>query len=277
MNWLWLVALGFGAGSYGVMVGAGGGFIIAPVLLTFFEYEPNIAAGTSLALVAVNGLSGSMVYLRSGLVDRRSAILFAAAALPGSVLAPFALKRVPGEGFMLAFGLLLVGLAIQSILRRDKSETASSSPASKGSGPFWLNRRERHFTAKSGEKFRYSFSETPAMIVNFALGFVSSFFGVGAGFLRTPLLISYFGFPAKVAAVTSVCALTVYSTAGTVAHASLDHVEWYPAFVGVGAGMLVGGQLGAHVGTRLRGHWIVRLLVLLLAVLGIRLIVEALL
>ena len=277
MNWLLLVALGFGAGSYGVMVGAGGGFIIAPVLLTFFAYESSIAAGTSLALVAVNGLSGSIVYLRSGLVDRRSAILFAAAALPGSILAPFALKRVPGEGFMLAFGLLLVGLAIQSILRRDKPETASLSTASKSSGPFWLNRRERAFTAKSGEKFRYSFSETPAMIVNFALGFVSSFFGVGAGFLRTPLLISYFGFPAKVAAVTSVCALTVYSTAGTVAHASLNHVEWYPAFVGVGAGMLVGGQLGAHVGTRLRGHWIIRLLVLLLAVLGIRLIVEALL
>ena len=277
MNWLWLVALGFGAGSYGVMVGAGGGFIIVPVLLTFFDYEPNIAAGTSLALVAVNGLSGSIVYLRSGLVDLRSAILFAAAALPGSVLAPFALKRVPGEGFMLAFGLLLVCLAVHSLLRSSEPGAGPSTSAPGGPGPAWLRRRKRHFTARSGEEFRYSFSENLAMVVNFALGFVSSFFGVGAGFLRTPLLISFFSFPAKVAAVTSVCALTVYSTAGTVAHASLDHVEWYPAFVGVGAGMLVGGQLGAHVGTRLRGHWIVRLLVLLLAVLGIRLIVEALL
>lgn len=277
MNWLWLVALGFGAGSYGVMVGAGGGFIIVPVLLTFFDYEPNIAAGTSLALVAVNGLSGSIVYLRSGLVDLRSAVLFAAAALPGSVLAPFALKRVPGEGFMLAFGLLLVCLAAHSLLRSGEPGAGPSTSAPGGPGPAWLRRRERRFTARSGEEFRYSFSESLAMVVNFALGFVSSFFGVGAGFLRTPLLISFFSFPAKVAAVTSVCALTVYSTAGTVAHASLDHVEWYPAFVGVGAGMLVGGQLGAHVGTRLRGHWIVRLLVLLLAVLGIRLIVEALL
>ncbi len=275
MNWVWLVALGFGAGSYGVMVGAGGGFIIVPVLLTVFGYEPNIAAGTSLALVAVNGLSGSIVYLRSGLVDRRSAILFATAALPGSVLAPFALKRVPSEGFMLAFGILLVSLAVHSLLGRKAPETTPLSSGSGGSGPAWLRRRDRHVKARSGEEFRYGFSETPAMVVNFALGFVSSFFGVGAGFLRTPLLISFFGFPAKVAAVTSVCALTVYSTAGMVAHASLGHVEWYPAFLGIGAGMLVGGQVGAHVGTRLRGHWIVRLLVLLLAVLGVRLIVEA--
>ncbi len=275
MTWLWFVLLGLGAGSYGVIVGAGGGFIIVPILITFFEYDSKIAAGTSLALVAVNGISGSIVYLRSGLVDRRSALLFAAAALPGSALAPFALKRVPGEGFMLAFGILLLGLALHTILRRSDVEApAESSPAS---GPAWLLFAGRRIRADDGTEYRYRFSETLAALVNIVLGFISSFFGVGAGFLRTPLLIAFFRFPAKIAAATSICALAVYSTAGTGAHASLSHVEWYPAFVGIGAGMIAGGQLGARIGTRLKGPWIVRLLVLLLAALGVRLIVEALL
>ncbi len=266
--------LGLGAGSYGVIVGAGGGFIIVPVLLTFFDYDSQTAAGTSLALVAVNGLSASFVYLRSGLVDRRSALLFAVAALPGSVLAPFALKLVPGEGFMLAFGVLLVGLALHTVLRRtDDEPSAESSPSS---GPAWMCFRERRIKVDAVNEYRYSFSETLAAILNVALGFVSSFFGVGAGFLRTPLLIAFFRFPTKIAAATSICALAIYSTVGTAAHASLSNVEWYPAFVVIGAGMIVGGQLGARTGTRLRGRWIVRLLVLLLAALGIQLILEAL-
>ena len=33
MDLLWLVLLGFGTGAYGVLVGAGGGFILGPVLL----------------------------------------------------------------------------------------------------------------------------------------------------------------------------------------------------------------------------------------------------
>ena len=280
MNWLGFVSLGFGAGTYGVIVGAGGGFIVAPVLLTFFDYGSQEAAGTSLAAVALNGISGSLVYLKTGLVDRRSALLFAGAALPGSVLAPFALKLVPGDGFTLAFGVLLVGLALHTILRRADGETpegaADAAPAAV-SGPAWMRVRERRIESEAGDKYRYAFGETPAALVNVALGFVSSFFGVGAGFLRTPLLVAFFRFPVKVAAPTSVCALAIYSTAGTAAHASLSHVEWYPAFAALGAGMIAGGQVGARAGSRLRGRWIVRLLVLLLAALGVRLIVEALL
>ena len=64
-----LLVLGLGTGIYGVLVGAGGGFILAPVLILFFEMDPRIAAGTSLALVSVNSLSGFAAYRKSGLID----------------------------------------------------------------------------------------------------------------------------------------------------------------------------------------------------------------
>ena len=97
MDGLWFVLLGLGAGTYGVLVGAGGGFIIVPVLLIFFDVEPGVAAGTSLALVALNSMSGALVYRRAGFVDRRSGYLFVAAAVPGSVLASFALTAVADD------------------------------------------------------------------------------------------------------------------------------------------------------------------------------------
>ena len=86
MEWLWLILLGFGTGAYSVLVGAGGGFILGPALLIFFDLEPRVVVGTALALVAINSIAGSQAYRRMGLIDYRSGLLFAAAAIPGSVL-----------------------------------------------------------------------------------------------------------------------------------------------------------------------------------------------
>ena len=117
MEWLLLLLLGFGTGAYGVIVGAGGGFILAPALIIFFDMEPTVVAGTSLALVAVNALSGSQVYRRMGLVDYRSGLLFAAAAIPGAILAPFILTSVADGTFRILLGAVLLGLAVQMIWR----------------------------------------------------------------------------------------------------------------------------------------------------------------
>ena len=87
LQWLWLLLMGFGTGVYGVLVGAGGGVILGPLLLLFFGKPPEVVAGTVLALVAVNGISGGFTFRRMGIVDKRSAYLFALAAMPGSVIA----------------------------------------------------------------------------------------------------------------------------------------------------------------------------------------------
>ena len=271
MDGLWLVLLGFGTGAYGVLVGSGGGFILAPILLLFFGMEAQTAVGTSLALVAVSSLSGGLAYQRYRLVDRRSALLFAAAAVPGSVLAPFILNQVGGSTFRVLFGLLLTGLAIYMLVR-----PGPPSPSRKvhRSAPSALV-RSRHIVASDGQVFDYEFNEPLATSLNFILGYVSSFFGTGGGFLRTPILVSAFGFPVRVAVATSIFALMFYSTAGAITHASLGHVEWYPTFVWAGIGLIASAQLGARIATRLRGVWILRLLIVLLLGLGVWLIVQA--
>ena len=55
---------------------------------------------------------------------------------------------------------------------------------------------------------------------------MSSFFGTGGGFIRTPLLISWFGFPVTVAAATSIFALSIYASFGGAIHILRGNVEW---------------------------------------------------
>jgi uncharacterized membrane protein YfcA len=42
MEFIWLILLGFIAGAFGTLVGAGGGFIIMPVLLVFLSLQKYI-------------------------------------------------------------------------------------------------------------------------------------------------------------------------------------------------------------------------------------------
>ena len=270
MDWLWLLLVGLGTGGYGVMVGAGGGFILGPVLLIFFDLEPRVVAGTALALVAVNSISGSQAYRGMGLVDYRSGLLFAAAAIPGSVLAPFVLTSVTGDTFRILFGLLLIGLGIQMMVRLTIPQRSHDNPrhvVGKMVG-------SRRIVTSSGQVFQYEFSEAWATSFNFVLGFISSFFGTGGGFLRTPILVSVFGFPVRVAVATSVFTLSFYTTAGTITHASLGHVDWFPTFVWAGIGLVIGGQIGARLAGRVRGEWILRLLLVLVLAMGVRLLID---
>ena len=281
------LVLGIGTGIYGILVGAGGGVILAPSLMIFFGVDPTIAAGTSLALVSVNSISGTFAYKRTGFIDLRSGLLFALAAVPGSILAPLALDYAPAGLFKILFGILLLGLAILIGLKpesreRENSESFEDSKLSKPpaftSMPDWLQftMAKRRIVASKGRIFVFEFNESLGTAFNIVLGFISSFFGTGGGFLRTPVLVSVFGFPVQVAVATSIFALSIYSTIGAGVHAYLGNVDWYPAFVWSGIGLIIGGQIGARLMELIRGIWILRILLLIVLVMGIQLIIQGL-
>ncbi|MDP6049885.1 MAG: sulfite exporter TauE/SafE family protein [SAR202 cluster bacterium] len=277
-----LFTLGVATGIYGVLVGAGGGFILAPVLILFFSKDPEIAAGTSLALVSINSISGFIAYRKSGFIDVRSGFLFAIAAVPGSVLAPFILDVMPGNIFRTLFGVLLLSLAIHMFFRGSKAEDDSGYTSDditlKPALPKWMSFtvKERRITAFDGTIFNYRFNESMATIFNLILGFVSSFFGTGGGFLRTPILVSAFSFPVKVAVATSIFSLSFYATIGAAAHAFNHNIEWYPTLVWGGLGLVLGGQIGARLAQRIKSFWILKLLLLVVLLLGLQLLLEGL-
>ena len=269
IEWLGLVLLGFATGFLGVLAGVGGGFILTPTLIIFVGLEPQVAVGTSLALVAINSIPGTLAYLRMGLVDRRSGLLFAATAIPGSIIGPFVLRATPGDAFKVVFGLLLIGVAVMTILNsRTRSETTVERPR------FKQGVARRRITDSSGQVYEYQVNERLAGGFNTLLGFVSSYFGTGGAFLRTPALVSFFGFPILVAVGTSLFAITIYGTAGAITHAALRHVDWYPTFAWAVIGVVAGGHLGARLAPHMRPLWVLGLLAALLVSMGIRLAAE---
>ncbi|UVI40394.1 sulfite exporter TauE/SafE family protein [Qipengyuania spongiae] len=77
-------------------------------------------------------------------------------------------------------------------------------------------------------------------------GVLSGLFGVGGGFLTTPLLIIFYGIPPTVAAASASTQVTGASVSGVLAHAKRGGVDYR-----LGAVTVAGGLLGSGIGALL--------------------------
>jgi uncharacterized membrane protein YfcA len=82
------------------------------------------------------------------------------------------------------------------------------------------------------------------LLMGFAIGFLSGMFGVGGGFILTPLLI-FLGVPPAVAVGTSASQVVAASVSGAVAHWRRNNVD-----LQMGLFLIVGGFAGALVGVK---------------------------
>ena len=264
---LLLGLLGFGVGVFGTLVGAGGGFILTPVLLLVYPQDsPALITAISLVAVFFNAGSGSLAYARQRRIDYRSGLVFAACALPGTVLGVLAADTVSRPGFDVVTGVVLVILALW--LLRGFSEP----PERAGRGGV-----SRLLIDRSGQEHRYRARLRLGAVCSAGVGFLSSFLGIGGGVIHVPLLVGVLGFPTHVATATSHFVLAVMALVATVVHVlsgSFHHAAGLRRAAALSVGVVLGAQLGALLSQRLSGRVIQRLLAGGLLVLGLRLVLS---
>ena len=261
-------------GTYGTLVGAGGGFLIVPMLLLIFDTPFQIAVGTSLLVVFFNAVSGTLSYARQKRVDYKTAFRFAAATLPGAIVGAYLAELFAGRFFIILFGCLLVLLAIFMSLKPREARLAALEDID-AALPLKAWHTRRHLVDATGQRYYYTYHEPGGLLLSVGVGFLSSTFGIGGGIIHVPALVYLFAFPTHVATATSMFILMVSALVGSVSHILLGNVRFEFAFV-MAVGVIAGAQLGARVSKRLRGPWIVRLLALALVVGGFRLILRGL-
>ena len=164
---LWIVlslfVLGIVVGIYGVSIGSGGGFITAPLLIILFDFDYNVAAGTSLVTVALSSISGSITYLRLGYVYLRGALLFGIVAIPGTILGAFGLRLVSGEVFEVFYGILigLLGLYVfinSGNTKRDPTNALKAKGNMRAYDSFTSHTATVHTSDRGSYKFTYNIS-----------------------------------------------------------------------------------------------------------------------
>lgn len=264
MSPLFLVVLGFGVGAFGTLVGAGGGFILVP-LLAILEPDLRTSALTavSLATVAFNAGSGAYAYSRQKRIDYRIGIPFAIATLPGSIAGSLVTRVVPRQIFDVVLAVALIALAAIVVLARHEEPRAA--PEGGGLGPP---------DEKDGPRPR-KVNMPLGVGLSFVVGFVSSLLGIGGGIIHVPALIGILGVPVHIATATSHFVLAIMASAGTLTHlAAGDLTGLIGQTVLIGLGAVVGAQVGARLSQRVHGTWIVRILAASLVFVGARLLYQ---
>jgi uncharacterized protein len=263
-----LALLGVGVGAFGTIVGAGGGFILTPILLLLYPHDsPRTITAISLVVVFFNAGSGTTAYLRQRRVDIRSGSLFAAAALPGAVggaLLTGAVSRQVFDGLM---GGMLALLALWLLT----GERWRLPPPRRGI-------RRRLLVDRQGVPYEYDVPIWRGIAYSVGVGFVSSFLGIGGGVMHVPLLVRALGFPTHIATATSHFVLAWMAGAGTLTHVvsgSFAGGTGVRRALALSAGVVVGAQLGARLSRRIRGRHIEWALALALLALAARLLAAA--
>ena len=258
MEYVLFLLLGIGVGTFGTLVGIGGGLICVPIFILlmsegglwpYFKTAGEVA-GTSMVIVLANALSGTFAYIRQKRVYFDAAVPFALATIPGAFLGSYIVDKFTGEMLDTYFGIFLLFMAALM---------------------YWNSTHKHHNDMKELPKnFRYN--KKIGIASSMGVGFLSSIFGIGGGVIHVPLMVYLLGFPVHVATATSHFVLAASAACGVVSHVLLSHVVWIPALC-IGIGAVIGAQIGAKISKKTKSRVILALLSLSMFALGIRLII----
>ncbi|PCN50174.1 hypothetical protein B6U99_05855 [Candidatus Geothermarchaeota archaeon ex4572_27] len=193
------------------IIGVGGGFLYVPLLNLAASQPIEVSVGTSKLAVTLTAYIAAATYLRRGALRLKRALRPSAFTTAGSLAGVAFLHRVGGPPVKMMFVAASIA-AYANMLRRPRG----------------------------GEVRGYV---APPLFT--LAGFLAGCTGLGGGFLYTPLLCSLAGMSVHEAAATSLAIIAVTSTAASIGHLGLGHVD-----LNYAAALLVGVCVGASIGPR---------------------------
>jgi len=273
VSFIILILLGIFIGTIGTLIGAGGGFILVPILILFFPHlPPESVTAISMAVVAANACIGSVAYTRSKKIDYKTGFIFAAATIPGSILGVLTTKVIPKHQFDILFSVVLIALSLYLFFKGGKKNTVTNKRKGVKGHVY------RSFSDRYGEKYEYTYNMKYGIILSVFVGFFSPLLGIGGGIIHVPAMTEWLGFPVHVATATSHFILAIMATVSVIVHAlegNYNNPEVLRMVVGIVMGIIPGAFIGAHISRKVKGAFIVKALSLALGVVGIRIIIAA--
>jgi uncharacterized membrane protein YfcA len=253
------------AGGLGVLIGAvlgalgGGGTILTvPALVYLLGQNPQDATTSSLIIVGLTAVVGTVGHARSGHVRWRTGIAFGVAGIAAAVAGTAANRYVKPDVLLLGFAALMAVAAI-GMLARARHEPATPEPAEYLRPPLARRRHNPAAATLNGGQSTAQLSRTtpPArrarsitaakiVVAGLAVGFLTGFLGVGGGFIIVPALILAIDLPMPIAVGTSLLIIAINSGASLAArtgHAHFDRPIIVPFTIAAMAASLAGKKI----------------------------------
>jgi uncharacterized protein len=112
-----LMGIGSAGGLLAGLFGVGGGIVMVPLLVIVCGFSQHRAHAMSLTGIVPIAAVGAIEFALQGQVDAGIAGLLAAGSLVGAQLGARILDRTPEARLRIAFGILVLGVAVSLVLQ----------------------------------------------------------------------------------------------------------------------------------------------------------------
>jgi uncharacterized membrane protein YfcA len=241
--------IGFGVGAFSGAFGVGGGIILVPTLVLLWHLSQKRAQATSLVMVAMAAMAGAITYAIAGSVVWSSALYLLIGGLAGSLVGSAVVHRTADSRLQLAFGVMLVVVALLLLLPRGESTAAIDS------------------------------LEAPFVVLiagGLVMGLLSALFGIGGGLVIIPFLVLAYDYPQQAAAGTALAVMVPIALLGAWRQSRSGATDW-PLGLRIGIGSIPGGVVGAAIALSLSGSTVQFAFAVLVALIGIQMVRSAVL
>ena len=244
------IAIGLSLG----LLGSGGSILTVPVLVYLVGQEEKVAIAGSLAIVGLIAIAGVLPYLRKGLVDWRSVLLFGLPGMAGTYVGAWSSVFVSGTVQLVAFAVVMLTAA-------------------------WFMLKKAPTCQWEAPGVSVPRAPVKIMAEGLVVGVVTGFVGVGGGFLVVPALVLLGGLSMARAIPTSLVIIALKSLTGFVKYLEIIEAEQLKLdlniILGIAALGIVGSFLGSGLAMRLPQETLRRVFGFFLVAMGLFILIQS--
>jgi uncharacterized membrane protein YfcA len=271
------IFVGLIAGLITGCIGAGGGFIITPALMSF-GVKGILAVGTDLFHIFAKAIMGSVIHRKLGNVAVGLAVFFVAGSLIGATVggminrALYDSNPILSDAFITSIYSVMLGvLGFYALTDYLKSRRSGGGSAHGGEGESEAlgGVPKRMQSIKIPPMIKFDHNVTPGgrriswvfvSLTGALVGFTASIMGVGGGFLTFPVFVYTLGVSSTTTVGTDIFQIIFTGGYSAIAQYAIYGFIFYTLAIGMLLGSLVGIQLGSLVtrvvpGTHIRGFY----------------------
>jgi uncharacterized membrane protein YfcA len=260
------------AGTFGALLGLGGGVILVPVLTLALGVDIHYAIGASIVSVIATSSGAAAAYLRDGITNMRVGMVLETATTTGAIAGALVAAYVGGPVLFALFGVLLLYSAVIMFRRRDAELPTGVE----------MGRLATHL------RLQGSYEDTAldcvveynvrgvrfGLPLMFVAGAVSGLLGIGSGVLKVPAMDIAMKLPMKVSTATSNFMIGVTAAASAGVYFARGYVNPFVA-APVAMGVLIGAALGTRLMVRVRSTLLRKLFIAVLAITALQMLAKA--
>ncbi len=279
------IVVGFFVGVLSGMLGIGGGTVLVPIFKLGYAMDAIASTATSLFTIIPTSISGMITHIRN-----KTCIpaLGVAAGIGGAITSPVGvwLASISPEWTIMVAAALVIAYSASTMfqkaikgLKQDRAKKAADvvgatdASGACGSSGSVVATNAAHVADVSVAADATDAGDVAAVadvadagvdlntlktrrniilcaIIGLIAGVMSGYVGVGGGFIMVPLFMQLLNLPIRLTSGTSLIAILILATSGTVLQAIYGNIDWV-AGIFIAVGSIPGAYLGSRLITRI--------------------------